>query len=132
LENSLKKILEEIPSTKMKKEKLINEIRQLFLKFMVSILRNYKDYINLNYYNSKEFLPKTIDNLFKVNEYLYTMSTIDILFYKEFLKTNIFCNFLIQVLFPKNNNEKLEVLLFDESIIEKKNRKLFSKKVYLL
>jgi hypothetical protein len=132
LENSLKKILEEIPSTKKKKEKLISNIRQLFLKFMVSILRNYKDYVNLNYYTSKESLPKTIDNLFKINEFLYTVSTIDIPFYKKFLKTNIFSNFIIQALFPKDNNEKLDTLFFDESIIEKKNRKLFSKKVYLI
>jgi hypothetical protein len=53
------------------------------------------------------------------------LSQVDNIFYKTFFKTNMFKNFIIKKIYPKNLEDKIEILYFDERIIEKKNKSVF-------
>ncbi len=109
----------------------VKTIRNYFYQFMVSIFLNYSKYLNLDYYNNK-FMAISIPsvrNLFKVDEFLSSVNTTDRPFYSKFiLETQQFADFIYKRMIPKDSKEKLEILLFDEHISEKNNRKYFSKK----
>jgi hypothetical protein len=71
----------------------------------------------------------SVRNLFKVDEFLSSVSTADRPFYSKFiLDTQQFADFIYKRMIPKDSKEKLEILLFDEHITDKNNRKYFSKK----
>ena len=109
----------------------VKTIRNYFYQFMVSIFLNYSKYLNLDYYNNKCMAVSipSVRNLFKVDEFLSSVSTADRPFYSKFiLDTQQFADFIYKRMIPKDSKEKLEILLFDEHITDKNNRKYFSKK----
>lgn len=109
----------------------IKTIRNYFYQFMVSIFLNYSKFLNLDYYNNKfmSISIPSVRNLFRVDEFLSSVSANDRPFYTKFiLDTQQFADFIYKRMIPKDSKEKLEILLFDEHITEKNNRKYFSKK----
>jgi len=109
----------------------IKTIRNYFYQFMVSIFLNYAKFLNLDYYNNKfmSISIPSVRNLFKVDEFLNSVCVTDRLFYSKFiLETQQFADFIYKRMIPKDSKEKLEILLFDEHITQKNNRKYFSKK----
>ena len=107
-----------------------------FYYFLASIFINYNNYL----FNNKadvekkcgELLTKKedeidIENLFMVNQFIQDYRN-DSEFFQKFFKTKIFKNFIIR----KYLNEPLDkytFLNFDEKILEKRNKKLFSRKI---
>ena len=139
-----KKLLESLGKylKKLNENKLINEnkfnfnykIREFFFYFLMSILLNYQKYVKYNnkkalnlidLYLKNKSLDLEIESIFNVNEYLMELSQVDNIFYKTFFKTNMFKNFIIKKIYPKNLEDKIEILYFDERIIEKKNKSVF-------
>lgn len=110
----------------------IKTIRNYFYQFMVSIFLTYSKFLNLDYYNNKSMsisIP-SVRNLFKVEEFLQSVNASDRPFYSKFiLDTQQFADFIYKRMIPKDSKEKLEILLFDEHITSKNNRKYFSKKI---
>ena len=118
-------------------EKSNEIITEYFYYFLVSILKNYNDYL----YNSKEeiininnlFLKKDlkqikIEELFKANQFIKgeVDKNDDPLFFEILLQTNLFKNFLFRK-YRNSEFDKYNFLLFDETIITKKNKNKFSK-----
>ena len=112
-------------------------IRNEFYYFFASILMNYSDYIkfdnnNLKKYNENFIYKKqdfmNIKDIFYYSDYVDEFSKDDRIFFERFLKTKMFFHFIQKKIFPSNSKEKSDVLLFDEQIIEKKNKYFFNKK----
>lgn len=101
------------------------EINEAFFNFNTNILEGYSKYLNLNFYSSKG--QPDLTSLFKLDEYISTLSSSDKDFYMKFIsETQIFGDFLYKRMIPKDSNEKLQILSFDEKINEK-SAGLFSK-----
>ncbi len=106
-------------------------IRNLFFQFIVNILQNYNKYLNTEYYTNNEISSPSINNLFKVEEYIDSNDFNDRPFYRKLIKeTQLFVEFILKRMIPKDSKDKLEILLFDENLMEKGNRSLFSRRVY--
>ena len=112
-------------------------IRNEFYYFFASILMNYSDYLKFdnNYlkkydenfiYKKQDFI--NIKDIFYYSDYIDEFNKDDRLFFERFLKTKMFLHFIQKKIYPSNTKEKSEVLLFDEQIIEKKNKYFFNKK----
>ena len=102
-------------------------IRRLFYDFFVILMNNYDLYIKYDYFKNN-MTNLGINNLFKIDEFINSHSNNDRIFYRNFAETQMFCDFIYKKMIPKDINQKLETLFFDESIIKKNNLKLFSKK----
>ena len=110
-----------------KKEINFNSIRLLFFDFFVNLLSDYELYLKKNYFKNK--LTNTgIKNFFKIKDFIESHPNNERDFYKKFTETQMFSDFIYKKMIPKNLNEKLEILLVDETLIKKKNKKLFTKK----
>lgn len=117
--------------TKESKEKFICSIRGFFYQFIVSLFMDYSKFLNYDYYNNKNMPTPSVNNLFKVDDFLKSVKVEDRPFYRKFiLETQMFSEFIYRRMIPKDAKEKLEILLFDEHITEKNNRKFMSKKVH--
>ena len=110
---------------------------EIFYYLLISILQNYNTYL----YNTEEkvesinseIFTKTmynvpIETLFNVENFLYYNKREDKDFFTAFLNTKIFRNFLERKYMNKEI-DKFSFLHFDETILSKQNRNLFSKKL---
>ena len=135
LQDKIRDYFKQIKTSKINNNKeshsdFLKNIRNFFYEFFASIFMNYSKYLNLDYYNNKNMSIPCVNNLFKVDEFLQTVNSADRLFYSRFiLETQQFADFIYKRMIPKDSKEKLEILLFDEHISQKNNRKYFSKKV---
>ena len=102
-----------------------DEINLLFFNFNASLLSNYSKFLNLSFYSSN--VPACLDLLFKVKDFLKEIPNSDKDFYDKFInETQLFGDFLYKRMIPKNSQEKIRVLLFDETINEN-HKTIFSK-----
>ena len=109
-------------------------IREQFFYFLISILVDYQDYIkigNLQAFDEKYIMKKsnviTIEDIFDTNAFTNNAKTCDMGFYKRFLSTKTFLDFMIRKLYPKDTMEKLSIIFFDEKCLAKRNRFFFSR-----
>ena len=109
------------------------EINELFFNFNAKLLSNYSKYLNTDFYSSS--IAPSLELLFKVDQYLKQFSSSDKEFYNKFItETQIFGDFLFMRMIPKSSKDKIQILAFDEKIIEnsggkhsKSNPSIFSK-----
>lgn len=109
-------------------------IREQFFYFLISILVDYQDYIrvnNLKAFDEKYLMKKsnviTIEDIFDTNAYINNAKTCDMGFYKRFLNTKTFLDFMIRKIYPKDTMEKLSIIFFDEKCLAKRNKFFFSR-----
>ena len=108
----------------------------VFYYYLASVFMNYNNYL----YNTKEEIEKicielltktsdeiNVENLFNINQFLQDYRN-DTVFFTKFFKTKLFKNFIIKK-YLNEPFEKYIYLNFDEKILEKKNKRLFSRKV---
>ena len=101
------------------------EISTCFFNFNASLLANYGKFLNLSFYSSNQ--APCLEVLFKVKEFLKDVPSTDKQFYDKFInETQLFGDFLYKRMIPKNSQEKIRVLLFDETINEN-HKTIFSK-----
>ena len=101
------------------------EINSIFFNFNASLLANYSKHLNLSFYSSN--VPPSLEVLFKVKDFLKEIPSSDKDFYDKFInETQLFGDFLYKRMIPKNSQEKIRVLLFDETINEN-HKTIFSK-----
>ena len=107
-----------------------SKIREAFFNFMINILYDYELYLNKENF-LKNLANTGIKGLFKINKYILAHNNYKD-FYQRLIETQMFCDFIIKKLIPKNKKEILEILFFDENIIKKFNKKISSKDIILL
>jgi hypothetical protein len=118
------------PSANEDRENFSFTIRNLFFQFIVNILQSYNKYLNTEYYTNNEISSPSIYNLFKIEEYIESQVAGDRPFYRKLIKeTQIFVEFILKRMIPKDSKDKLEILLFDENLMEKSNRSIFSRRI---
>ena len=130
LKNKLNELCEDKEGQKKNFLELNNkDIEGIFYYYFVSLFLKYKTCLNLsekdlafNYPLIEKNKIKASD-LFREEEFLSDIAPCDKLFYQKFFKTEIWKKFLIKILYGKELKEKMEVLLFDEMIRVKKNKK---------
>ena len=134
---------------KLEKEIFNSEIRETFLYFFCSILLKYQEYCvkyEKKIYEDqdkdgipieKEFLERNLQldekfymgklqliDLFSAEEFINSTPSLDRPFYRVFFETKIFFNFIVKKIFPDSNQDKLDILYFDEIINKKLSREL--------
>ena len=92
------------------------KLNEAFFLFNCDLLKNYSKYLNQECYSTSQ--PDFV-SLFKINDFLSAQSGSDKPFYLKFLsETQIFGDFLYKRMIPKDSNEKIQILAFDEKINE--------------
>ena len=134
---------------KFEKDLFNSEIRETFLYFFCCILLKYQEYCvkyEKQIYEDqdkdgnsieKEFLERNIQldekyymgklqliDLFSSEEFINSTPSLDRPFYRVFFETKIFFNFIVKKIFPDSNQDKLDILYFDELINKKLSREL--------
>ena len=109
---------------------------EFFYYYFASCFISYNNYL----FNKKEDIERicgdlmvkkpdeiNIENLFDVRQFLQDYKN-DTVFYQKFFNTKMFKNFIIRK-YLNDPLDKYTFLNFDEKILEKKNKKLFAKKI---
>ena len=101
------------------------EVNEIFFNFNANLLSGYNKFLNMDFYSSNT--SPCLEVLFKVEEFLNSVSSSDRAFYDKFIsETQIFGFFLYMRMIPKNTKQKIQVLAFDEKINEN-NAGVFSR-----
>ena len=109
-----------------------------FYYYLASVFQHYNNYL----YNTEEETKKIckeiieskseddipIDHLCKTKEFIKEFKAGDEAFLNKFFQTKIFKNFIIRK-YLNNEVDKFTFLHFDETILSKKNRSFFSRKI---
>ena len=99
-------------------------VRYALFYFIVSIMWDYKKYIrNVSITSSNVDISEIYDR----KEFINAHSGGDVEFYKRFTLTKMFKSYIIKCILPSCNEDIIEVMFFDEKIIEKKNKNIFNK-----
>ncbi len=131
-----------------------NEIRENLLYFFTCILLKYQEYcvkFEKKIYEDKDIDGNIIEkefgersykldekyytgklelnDIFDSKEYIESIPSLDRDFYKVFFKTKIFYDFIYKKIFPESNQDKLDVLYFDELINKKISRESRMQKI---
>ena len=95
----------------------------LFFNFFCELLKGYEKFLNMNYFNSNESDKVTsIDTLFNCKKFIESHNSADIPFYTKFIEdSQLFADFIYKRMIPRNNQEIIDVLLVNETIIKIKN-----------
>ena len=91
-------------------------IRNIFLNFQVQLLKDYPKYLNSNIYKHPT------ENPFKVKKFLKSVPKDDYYFYEKFIETQMFNDYIIKRMTPKDKTEQTEVLYFEEKILSLKEK----------
>ena len=144
-----------INNLKKEKENIFNiVITENFLYFFTCILLKYQEYcvkFGTNIYEDrdkegniieKEFGERNseldqkyymgniqLNDIFDSKEFIDSIPSLDRTFYSIFFKTKIFYNFIYKKIFPESNQDKLDVLYFDELINKKISRESRMQKI---
>lgn len=131
LHSELKTFNNNKDKTSIKIESFISNTRDFFFQFMVNILQKYDDFLNNQFFQNNEIGTPSITSLFLVKEFLKSKESSDQQFYLKLInETQMFVDFIYKRMIPKDSLEKLEIVLLDENLFKKHNRKfrILSKK----
>ena len=105
-----------------------NQIYQsIFFNFMIFLLKDYPKFLSKDYGVSKD-ISMSVKDMIDTNAYLNSLNSNERDFYKRIFNTQMFIEFIFKRMMPKDCNEKVEILFFEEKINEKMNeKKLFGK-----
>ena len=105
-----------------------NQIYQhIFFNFMIYLLKDYPKFLSKDYGVTKD-ISMSVKDMIDINGYLNSINANDRDFYKRIFNTQMFIEFIFKRMMPKDCNEKVEILFFEEKINEKMtSKKLFGK-----
>ena len=124
----------------IKKQKSLNKVKNneennlfssIFFELFLSIMNEYSNYLNNDYFiNKSKYKSSSIQGLFKVKEFINNHSSNEKNFVQKLVNSQMFSDFIFKKMLPKNINDKMDILFFDENINKKNNDKilLFGKK----
>ena len=124
------KKLEEEKKLKENEEEIeeFNEVYQeIYLYFFCEIIRSYEEYLNMNYFkNTENDIVTSIETLFNCDQFIKNHSSSDIPFYTKFVNdSQLFADFIYKRMIPKNNQERIDILLVNDILTKIKNRSKF-------
>ena len=90
---------------------------------MINILKDYPKYLSKDYSVSKD-ISMSIKDMIDLTSYANSYSANERDFYSRLFSTQMFMEFIYKRMMPKNCNEKVEVLFFEEKIKEKSSTKM--------
>ena len=135
LKSGIEDILKKQKSNKSKKkEEDLNLFSSIFFDFFLNIMIDYSNYLNNDYFfNKSKYKNSSVQGLFKIKEFINNHSNNEKSFLQAFVNTQMFSDFIFKKMLPKNINDKMDILFFDENINKKNNDKilLFGKKKLL-
>ena len=98
---------------------------------MINILKDYPKFLSKDYSVNKD-ISMSIKDMIDLKSYLSIYNSNEKNFYNRIFNTQMFMEFIYKRMMPKNCNEKVEVLFFEEKIKEKTSRKMIFGKSKLL
>ena len=99
----------------------------IFYDFMIELLKDYPQFLSKDYSVTKDISMSTKD-MIDLKSYLNLYNNADKDFYNKIFNTQMFIEFIYKRMMPKDCNEKVEILFFEEKINEKiASKKIFSK-----
>ena len=112
----------------------LNLFSSIFFDFFLNILYDYSNYLNNDYFfNKSKYKNSSIGGLFKIKDFVNSHYSNERAFIERFVKSQMFSDFIFKKMLPKNINDKMDILFFDENLNKKYNDKilLFGKKKVL-
>ena len=119
---------------KKKNQTDLNLFSEIFFDFFLNIMKDYSNYLNNDYFfNKSKYKNSSIQGLFKIKEFVNSHSSNERAFIEKLINSQMFGDFIFKKMLPKNINDKMLILFFDESLNKKYNDKikLFGKKKIL-
>ena len=104
------------------------EYQNIFFNFFCDILKNYEEYLNLDYFNNRDTdIMTSIETLFLCDKYINNHNENDIEFYEKFVKdSQLFADFIYKRMIPRNNQEIVDISLVNEKTSKQSKLKFFS------
>ena len=103
----------------------------IFFKIMIHILKDYPKYLSKDYSVNRD-ISMSIKDMIDLKSYLNSFNNNEKDFYSRIFNTQMFMEFIYKRMMPKNCDEKVEVLFFEEKIKEKTSSKMIFGKSKLL
>ena len=124
-----KKERENNNKTKEIKNKLEEENSQyqlIFFNFMASLLKDYPKFLSKDYGVTKD-ISMSIKDMIDLTGYANLYNATEREFYNRIFTTQMFIEFIYKRMMPKNYNEKVDILFFEEKLNEISRKKSFFK-----
>ena len=111
-------------------EKFNEAYQNIFFEFFCEMIKGYEDYLNMDFFkvDNKE-KADNIEFLFQGKKFIKLHSSSEQEFYTKLVEEcQMFSDFIMKIMIPKNNQDIIDVLLVNETNIKIKNRnKYFGK-----
>ena len=108
------------------------QYQKKFFHFFCELLKNYEEYLNMDYFKSSDSEQLTsINTLFSCEKFINIHNSNDIPFYEKFvLESQLFADFIYKRMIPRNNQELMDILLVNDLLNKlKRKSKLFGKEI---
>ena len=131
LENKINNYISEIKKNKKKNGKgeppmlLQRKMRGFFLEFQIELMKDYSKYLNNDIYKHQDDGKTPLENAFKLKEFLNKIPSEYYNFYEYFLGTQMFCDFIYKRMMPRDKNEQIDILYFEEKLLKNKTESIF-------
>ena len=116
----------EIKNPKAKREEENSAYQLIFYNFMISLLKDYPKFLSKDYGVTKD-ISMSIKDMIDLPAYANSYGANEKEFYNRIFSTQMFIEFIYKRMMPKDYNEKVEILFFEEKINEMKGKKSFFK-----
>jgi hypothetical protein len=131
LENKINNYILEIKKNKKQNGRgesskaLQKKIRTFFLEFQIELMKDYSKYLNNDIYKHQDDGKTPLENAFKLKEFLKKVPSEYSNFYKYFSETQMFCDFIYKRMMPRDKNEQIDILYFEEKLLKNKTESIF-------
>ena len=101
--------------------------QHIFFNFMIFLLKDYPKFLSKDYGVTND-ISMSVKDMIDITAYINSLNTNERDFYNRIFNTQMFIEFIFKRMMPKDCNEKVEILFFEEKINEKlSSKKLFGK-----
>ena len=131
LENKINDYIKEIKNNRKKggrgeiAKTLQLKMRTFFLEFQIELMKDYSKYLNNNIYKHQDDGKTPLENAFKLKDFLNKIPNEYYDFYEYFLGTQMFCDFIYKRMMPRDKNEQIDILYFEEKLLKSKSESIF-------
>ena len=131
LENKINNYILEIKKNKKRSGKgesskvLQQKIRTFFLEFQIELMKDYSKYLNNDIYKHQDDGKTPLENAFKLKDFLNKVPSEYYNFYEYFSETQMFCDFIYKRMMPRDKNEQIDILYFEEKLLKNKTESIF-------
>ena len=107
-----------------------NKIYQkTFLIFICDIIKNYQQFLNVQYLKTTKDAKAYIENIFKCEEFINCRQNIEFPFYNKLVyESKLFNDLIYKLMIPKNNQDFVDNLLIYNTMTKIKNKTNFFEK----